>query len=163
MNDPSEHEHALEVHGPGVPRPATPGEAARAHARNFRNRLVVIEQVYFQSTGQQPVASECRFERGLASDDSPYPPPRVVLNDGDSLLLASPARAGWLVDSEVGLFHVRNDGPGTVLVCHADGADTPLFRVRPGESFRAEPLDANKIVLRARGGPCTVKYTLFPA
>jgi hypothetical protein len=148
----NEHEQV----NPVTPRPATPAEVARL----MPNRLVVIEQVYFQSGTHGPVVSECRFERKLSSDDSPYPPPRIKIEDGQHTNLNDARKAGWLLDEPVGLMHIVNEGPGMLLV---GGTSGPFFRVRSGESFRAEPLNLSEIALRALGGSCTIKYTLFPA
>jgi hypothetical protein len=129
------------------------------HKVTVPNRLVVIELVYFQSEGG-PVSSEARFERRLSSDEQPYPPPRITIKDTQVVTLDDARKAGWLMDQPLGLIHVVNDGPGVLMI---EFFDKPVFRVRPGESFRAEPLDLSEVALRASGGPCTVKYTLFPA
>jgi hypothetical protein len=139
------------------PRPATPTEAATARARAMPNRIVVVEMVYFQSGTEDPVACEARYERRLASDDTPYSPPRITVHQQYKLL-----DMGWLAGSPLGLLHLKNEGPGLLLLCSNDDPPLPLLRVRPGESFRGEPVAALGIVLTCPVGHCKVKYTLFP-
>ncbi len=145
-----------------APRPATPEQAARARARVMPNRLVVVEMVYFQSGTEDPVACEARYERRLSSDDMPYAPPRITLTES-GILLTEPARAGWLTNSPIGMIHLKNEGPGTLMLYTNDCPEVPIFRVRPGESFRGEPVNLAGIVLRCSLGHCKIKYTLFPA
>jgi hypothetical protein len=139
------------------PRPATPEESARARARAMPNRIVVVEMVYFQSGTEDPVACEARYERRLASDDTPYSPPRITVEQQYRLL-----DMGWLAGSPLGLLHLKNEGPGLLLLCSNDDPPLALLRVRPGESFRGEPLAALGIVLTCPTGHCKVKYTMFP-
>jgi hypothetical protein len=139
-------------------------------------RLGVVETVYLQRPGGQPVSVESRFSRRLLSDEQPYLRQFKV---GPEWTLLD---RGWLTEcsclvlsNEEGRFHQVQPTPEErdaalrkvveVGVCFNDDMRDLIYRfavVRPLESGRFEPADLAAIRIRCLDGPAKVSLTLFP-
>lgn len=139
-----------------------------------KSRITVVEQVYFQQDGQQPVTAESRFGRQLASDEQPYVRRYRVGPEW------RPLDCGWVADAAqlVLLNDEGRTGPRNVTderraeldrmvveVSFASDAGTPECHalVRPRESARVEPRQLKNVMVRCVAGKCWVVVRVFPA
>lgn len=139
-------------------------------------RLTVVESVYFESPGHQPILVPTQTARTLASDEQPYQRQLLIGETWTRL------DTGWI--QEASLLVLTNDegrperGPsvdagalaGRVveLVCRntiiGDGESIePEWLLPPGESFRGTPARPGAIYLRCRQGAVRCTLTLFPS
>lgn len=124
------------------------------------SRLTVVETVYHHQRGGQPAAVEARYTRRLASDEQPY---RRTMTLGAEW---QPVDLGWLQGQPVGLLILQSgEKPGGPLVevgVAVLDAVQPAFVIRPGESFRGEPLPDAEICVRASAAGARLAVTVLP-
>jgi hypothetical protein len=150
----------------------------------LRGRLVVVESVYHQRTGEQPIqVRPSRFERDLATAEQPFV--REFRAEADW----KPLETGWLDRAGTLVFH-NLEGSGLTAIPTqeereeilsrvvelgvAEREDTgrrtqwsspvevvPFASVRPGESCRLEPVNLFRLRVRCRPGARCV-LTLLP-
>jgi hypothetical protein len=149
-----------------------------------RGRLVVVESVYHQRTGEQPIqVRPSRFERDLATAEQPYI--REFRAEADW----KPLETGWLDRAghlalhnlegsgltsiptpeerqgilarivELGVLAEKDSGRRTQWSPPAEVV--PFAAVRPGESCRLEPVNLSRLRVRCRPGARCV-LTLLP-
>ncbi len=135
-------------------------------------RIVVVETVYHQQAGADPVSTESRYAAELTTDEQPF---SRVLKVGEEPVKLD----AWLTDSR--LIHIA------VLKSHhqrkpdaeeraaraammlevscgdREGGRAADWLVAPGESMRARPASLDSIRLRSQSGILKVAVTVFPA
>lgn len=148
------------------------------------SRMTVVETLYHAPPHEQPVGTEHRFGRLLATDEQPFVRKFTVTEKWAWL------PCGWFVEGDglVGMLHITNDegkdrtvnptereraeSEGKVIelaVCDPAACEnqthgyTPFALVRPRESCRFEPCGISRIALRCRGGETKATLTLIPA
>lgn len=137
--------------------------------RQARNRITVVEQVYFQSFGEQPRLQESRYSHELDSFDQPY---ERRLTAGPDWV---PLDIGWV--AEPGMILVRNDEgqffafnpteeqKGIVagrIIELSYGGDQLGWLVPPGETFRGCPSDARALKIRCQRGRAAYTLLVYP-
>ena len=136
-----------------------------------RANLVVVEQVYHQAVDGEPVISEQRYTRWLASEEQPYVR-RLKVGERRQAL-----DVGWI--KTAALLTLANQGEGSfgggqpsperkaelasraVEVGQAS-SNLPFAIVRPGESLRFEPVDVLALWVRCQAGETRATVTLIP-
>ena len=134
-------------------------------------RIVVVENVYHQSPGRDPVGVDTSSSRFCDSDEQPFLR-RTRIGDG-----WTPLETGWVVEPY--LVCVRNDAtafrtnptPGErtdaekrVLelgAAPAGGSVQPFTAVRPGDSVRVYPVEGTRYFVRSRFGFTQVTINAF--
>lgn len=145
----------------------------------LKTRLLVVDNVYFQSPDEQPTHQPFRWGRDVDPDLSPYGPKKVVLSQE-----WTPIDSGWLEDKE-GLVVIENlvekrqtiPSPeekaellskvieiGIRLVTGSEGSSAfSLFYINPGESFKASPtVGLRDYRLRCVAGTAKASITIYP-
>lgn len=132
-------------------------------------RLTVLDTIYHQAVGAEPVTHETNFSRMLASDEQPYV--RRVTAVAEWKLLD----CGWVEPSMVKLENTagqqlqvnptreeRRAIDETIVdvgVYHA-GAYVTVARLLPGESLRFSPV--GEIFFRCQSGECKCNLSAWP-
>jgi len=131
-----------------------------------KDRLVVVETIYYQPVEANPITllgDTSRYSRELLSSEQPYERHKVAKENWEKL------DKGWI--NNCGLFILRNDegkfsyNPTPVQILEASGRiieisfndSTPSILVPPGETCRFYPFD-DKIWIRSQ--KITARYTL---
>lgn len=151
--------------GPELARGAAPG------------RIVVVESIYHQLPGEQPVGTERRFARTLATDDQPAE--RRVTVTGTWALIPF----GWLAPGAVSFLTVYNrEGQDLAVVPSAAAAaetrkrvihiafagdDTaaaliPALEIPPGEAARIPLHPAARPYARCPAGAARADVAVYP-
>ncbi len=94
------------------------------------NRFTVIDALYHQTEGGEPVAVSNPFGRMLSGDEQAY---RRLMKFGKASV---PLDFGWVGEAGCGMIYLLNSGRNTVYVYCQHVA---VFKIRPGESCRFEP------------------------
>ena len=138
----------------------------------LKPRLTVVEHVYHQEGGgKSPVGSDCVSARFLRTDEQPYVRKTRIGETWTRL------DTGWL--ASVSLIRVVNEA--TVFATYPslrekteaeakvleigveDETGVHSFaRVRPGDSFRIDPVDSPSLRVRCRSGFAQVTIHAFP-
>lgn len=138
----------------------------------LKPRLTVVEHVYHQEGGgKSPVGSDCVSARFLSTDEQPYVRKTRIGETWTRL------DTGWL--ASVSLIRVVNEA--TVFATYPslrekteaeakvleigveDEAGVHSFaRVRPGDSFRVDPVESRSLRVRCRSGFAQVTIHAFP-
>ena len=136
----------------------------------MKSRLTIVEQVYFQQPGIQPVQETTQFSRQCESDEQVYTRVKklsdvwvdldsgwvdeascvMVLNHGNRQHLVNPTSEELLQESDR-VVEVAVRGP------------TVFGLVRVGESLRIEPHDVKNLVIRCRKDTTQVRIIVVPA
>jgi hypothetical protein len=154
------------------------------------SRIVVVETVYHQEHGSEPVAAGRPFSRFLSTAEQPFGPRRLKVG-----CEWQPIETGWLSEN-VGMLYLRNEGEGLAasrpgepseeepariielgllvdlnspdadLTMH-DPASLPVVvipfgQIRPGESRREEPRNLPLFRVRCETGECRLTVHAFP-
>lgn len=130
------------------------------------NRLTVVETVYHQTFGEQPVSVESRFERELQSDEQMYQRRKIATEEWQPLDLGWVEEVGCVVAQNTeGQFlqliptpEQRAENAKKILEVAYLPAAGMVFYVPPGESLRLYPSHPKQLVIRCQAG--TVKYTV---
>ena len=136
------------------------------------NRLTVVELVYHQTLGEQPVCVESRFVRSLASSEQLYQRRKAAT------VAWQPLDFGWV------------DDPGTIVICNTEGLPYQQLRtleqrqameekflevtydgcpqeltfiIRAGESMRLHPSKPLRLQLRSPVEGVRYTITAIPA
>lgn len=147
---------------------------AKDFPNNFqrpRPRIVVVENVYHQSPGSDPVGVDTSSSRFCNSDEQPFLRRTRI---GDEWM---PLETGWV--SEPFLIAIRNDAAAfrvnpssaereeagrrviEVAVVTENGLGAPFTLIHPGDSVRLYPLDGAKYYLRSQLGYAQVTINAF--
>lgn len=140
-------------------------------------RIVVVEQIYFQSTDNMPVQTEHRFVRQLKSDEQPYvrrmkigtewQPLECGWIDECSMLLIEHEAPNWQVMPTAEERKAVNDRIVEIALYNSTMFDpsaiVPDWYIPVGESFRGSPVALENIYLRCTEGETRIKVTLFPS
>ncbi len=146
-----------------------------------KNRLTVVESVYFQEFGEQPQSAGSRFSRNLESDEQPYSRKLQATSDW------KPLDCGWLAGCPTSSLVISNDEgkhrqsnpteeereelAGRVLeIWCSDGITRTMhsppreaqWLVSPGESMRAYPVSADSLFIRCKSGTACFNIRLYP-
>lgn len=143
INVSSEQEEVQETDLQFVESPETDVE------RPAINRLTVVEQVYHEVSGSDPVCRESRFQRILSSEEQPWQRTKKIGPVYEKVDF------GWI--EEASSVAIRCDGPYPIAV--AFSISNGAWEVVPGESLRGTPDQLEKLVIKSLGGP--TKYTVF--
>lgn len=155
-------------------------------APKFQDRLTVVEKVYHQQHGEQPIQIERSFERRLQTQDAPYNghPRRMIGEDW------TPLDFGWLEDGGVSAAYILNDEgknlkmmptaeeksaiaakvleiANVVDLLDIDGTAKPtpvgmIITVPPGETCLLSLDNFDSIRVRCRSSVARVSIWLFP-
>ena len=155
-------------------------------APKIQDRLTVVEKVYHQQHGEQPIQIERSFERMLQTQDAPYNghPRRTISEEW------TPLDFGWLEDGGVSVAYVINDEgknlktmptaeekaaiaakvleiANVVDLLDIDGTtkSTPvgmIITIPPGETRLLSLDNFDPIRVRCRSGVARVSIWLFP-
>lgn len=132
-----------------------------------KDRLTVVETVYHQRWGENPISIESRFGRELTTHEQPYSRECVATEEWQPLDL------GWL-NTNVGQLVILNregsllqfqtyptaevrEEMATRIIELTTGDDDPWF-IPPGESHRGWPSKPENLRIRCQNG--TARYTL---
>jgi hypothetical protein len=146
-----------------LPQPGDPwvqhvvaGDPITTPAKSLASRLVVIERVYHQRPGQQPITTQSRFSRTLESSEQQYVREVTVTEEW------TPIDTGWI--KSAGMLHLSNDerDAAKVVQVTVQGSNIPAWLVIPGESLRGMPADAGRLMVRCQRGTARCTLTLIP-
>jgi hypothetical protein len=154
-----------ELKAQGRPCPDDPGIQAFGHSV-----LTVVCRVYFQQPSAAPLAVESSFSRGVEGEEQPWVRRLSVGKDWQ------PLDAGWLplascllILNEEGRHWAviptpeQSQAAAERIVLVAPDDSEVGWKVRPGESMRAEPSDVKKLRLRCLGeGSARVQIIAIP-
>lgn len=136
----------------------------------MRNRVAVVETVYFQAHGEQPLPPiESRYYRWLNSEEQPYNRNLKLTETWTRLDM------GWLGDAGLLVIHnvperlqtqptdkERLAMANKVIELTYDTAN-PEWVILPGESLRAHPTRAKDLFIRCRSGECRAYINVIPS
>lgn len=138
----------------------------------LKSKLTVVDTVYYQCVGGEPVSVESKFSRELDSDEQIYQRHSKV---GEDFI---PLDCGWL-ERNVGMLLITNE-EGKNLQAHpteeeAETLSRRVLEVRykgnglaggwlipPGESFRGYPSNTENLVIRCQVGTAQFTINLIP-
>lgn len=137
------------------------------------DRVVVSENVYHQTFGEEATRIESRFSRFLKSEEQLYQRHVTVGENWERL------DHGWVQTAS--MLVVKNN-TGNTLQVHAskemeehldscvveigaglDSAVVPVIAVPRGESARFTPVDTNNLFVRCRNGKAKVVLSVVPS
>ncbi|MFA5056488.1 MAG: hypothetical protein WC485_00105 [Opitutaceae bacterium] len=136
-----------------------------------RNRVTIVEHVYHQRQGGEPVEFVTRCSRKLNSDEQPYIRELLITEKWMAL------DCGWV--NNPGLLLIRNkegDTPGKIptpaeaselaqriiqVAFDANDSDASWL-IMPGESMRAVPRNASRLSIRSLHGNIRASLCLMP-
>jgi hypothetical protein len=137
-----------------------------------RNRLTVVETIYHWLRDGQPIFVQQGWNRLLDSDEDGYKRRVVVKQEWQQLDL------GWLKSKPLSAVYLANEreqqavNPSpeeqaaieakVVEVGFAESGIHAAFQIRPGESMRACPIDADRLYLRSRAGIARINILAIP-
>jgi len=132
------------------------------------SRITVVDNLYFQETGEQTSQFSCQFSRNVESEQQPYERRLKATEEWQ------PIDTGWL-DEDVGALFIRNEAGKNlqtipteaealeiskqVLQLSFGGTEFAAWNVPPGESFRGSPATIKDLMIRSLSG--TPRYTLY--
>jgi len=136
-----------------------------------QNVMTVVEHVYHQPFGEQPVGVDSSFNRKLDSDEQMFVRKFRVTEEW------TPINVGWV--ESAGMLMLSNDegrslqtlpsdeekaavAARVVELKYQDAPDDQAWTVLPGESMRAMPSQASLLMLRCRSESARVTLTLIP-
>ena len=135
--------------------------------QQVKSRLVVVENVYYQSPDQQPVSLENGFSKWLDSDEQPYNRQVKVTAEWQVLDLGWVKDCGMLVISNPlerrqvnPTSEQRAEELGRVLEVGIDSRVRHID-VCPGESSRFQPTCTTNVYIRC-SVPTKITITAFP-
>jgi len=159
----------IEVSSPGPAEQITTSASFKDREASLKARLVVVETVYCQSPGEQPVAVESRFGRALNSQEQPY---RRVIKVGESW---QPLDHGWVeeasmlvISNEEGKYlqvvptEEQRKELETKVVELAFPGQSGCWLIPPGDSFRGCPSGLGSLLVRCRKGMSKCVVHVFP-
>lgn len=151
---------------------------AQPEPKEVPDRLTVVETVYHQPWGEEPVAVESRFSRDLQTRNQLFERRCRVGEDWQPLECGWLGEAGMLViENREGRFlqrvptdEEREAAAAKVLEVgwEPDGATmhdppaTAQWIIPPGESIRGQPATLKSLRLRCRSGECRFTVYLLP-
>jgi len=168
---------------------ATEETPSREIKATTKARFGVVETVYFQQPETIPVAVDSRFTRWLDSEEQPYLRQAKIGQDWQEVdvgWLENLPVSQLVLRNDEGKFQVQPTSEQRALVMgrilelailpRPDASDLTKCRtmrsppkreipplsfavLRPGQSLRFEPVDANRLVIRCKSG--TARLTLF--
>lgn len=138
------------------------------------NRITVVERIYFEADGQEPVHVDSSYSVPVKTNEQPF---SRVLKVGGTWV---PLPVGWFEDGKCSLLSISNQG-----VRRAQGRGQPskeekeqmdravlemvfsdnhegMELVPPGASRRTRPLDLRELAIRCQEGECWITVTIFP-
>lgn len=136
-----------------------------------KDRITVVESLYYQPFGGNPSVIDCRYDRWLdCVDEQPYSRKSKV---GEEWI---PLDIGWI--TACGLLHIENnegkfpfriptaeekaESNAKVLEINYAGSERCLL-VPPGESTRIIPSHPKDLLIRCRKGQAKFTVTAFPS
>lgn len=142
----------------------------------LKDRLVVVETVYHQPTGEQPTAVESRFSRDLQTVEQPYQRQLTATEEW------KPLDCGWIKDAGMlviqnleGKFQAnptdeeRAEAAARVLeVSYREDQDPNMdvsrhgWLIYPGESFRGCPSNLDLLAVRSQYGSLRLSVFIIP-
>lgn len=122
-----------------------------------QDRVVVVEQVYHQTEGRDPVMVESRFSKPIGSQEQPY---KRIMKIGQEW---RDVDMGWLRGEKIAVLHLLNESKDKRCIVHVRGRDTETdWLLLPGESMRGVPAVGFVPQLVCREGTATVAVTVYP-
>lgn len=131
-----------------------------------KNLLTVVETVYHQVFGEQPVSIDSRFDRELSSDEQMYQRHKVATENWQPLDLGWVSNAGTIViqntegklSQTVPTPEQKAEIAKKIIAVSYNSESKEEFYVMPGESTRLHPSHPDKLLIRCLSG--SAKYTI---
>lgn len=143
-----------------------------------RDRLTVIETIYYQPFGEEASASDNRYSCELKTSGQQLYGPRKLKATQEWQQLD----VGWLKDGLAGMFSIKNiEGlvreklPSAdelkevatriieITYDPEDDRENPLcWEIPPGQSFQGKPSHIDKLYIRTQFGTAKYLLTVFP-
>jgi len=120
------------------------------------NRITVVEMVYFQSPGENPLGVESRYSRKLTTDEQPCERRLKATENWQEL------DRGWVDQASLIVISNQETIAGKILEVAYRDAYQDTWLVLPGESMRASPSDASRLIVRSQSGTTRFTANLFP-
>lgn len=137
----------------------------------MKSRLSVLNTVYHQPAGEQPMAVVGNYCRWLESDEQPFSRRLRIGEEWQAIETGWIRHAGLVVlKNDEGVFdqvqpteQERMDAQAKVLeVSCSSGPPEAQWLVRPGESLPATPASTMRLQIRCRQGQARCTVTAFP-
>jgi len=134
-----------------------PREGTRYEPREgLSNRITVVEMVYFQAPGESPLGVESRYSRALTTDEQPCERRLKATEDWREL------DRGWVDQTSLIVISNNETVADKILEVAYRDAYQDTWLVLPGESMRASPSNASRLVVRSQSGTIRFTANLFP-
>ena len=134
-----------------------PREGTKYEPRDgLSNRITVVEMVYFQAPGESPLGIESRYSRKLTTDEQPCERRLKATENWQEL------DRGWVDQASLIVISNRETATGKILEVAYKNAGQDTWLVLPGESMRAHPSDATRLVIRSQLGTIRFTANIFP-
>lgn len=136
------------------------------------SRIVVVEKIYHQLQGEQPIGCEHQYSQELRTDEQPYERRCVATEEWQ------PLDCGWLED--VSMLHIVNEegqfkqvnptdeeraeaAKKILEVGHYLPHECSDWLILPGQSMRGCPMTAGQLHIRCRSGKACYRLRFYPA
>lgn len=136
------------------------------------NRVVIVQQAYYQPTDGEPVQDSTQYTRFCEGTDDPYVRRARVTNEwvkldcgwikeASCLLIENPSPKYQRIPTEV---QRRSDADNVIEVSFSPENSTRVadIVVHPGESHRFEPAYLDRVWVRSSGESGSYTVTLYP-
>lgn len=120
----------------------------------MKPRLTVVDKVYFQSPGDDPVDASTSFSQEIESEEQPYSR-KVTIKEGEEWKLLD---FGW-IGQTCSMMVLENKGQSPI---EFRAFQLVLFDVPPGKSVRIPNLMFDAFSVRCPTGTTRYLITLFP-
>jgi len=138
---------------------------------DIKNRVTVVEQVYHQIVGQEPVPFESRYSYELQSDEQAYHRSCKAAEQFEAIDL------GWLTNQE-GMLVIRNEEGRNLtkklspeeqaelaqkqLLLGLPAVPDSCWVIAPGETIKGTPVSVQKLSIRATKGVVRFSLLILP-
>jgi hypothetical protein len=120
------------------------------HNKEIGDRIVVIEQIYHQTKGQNPTNKKITIIRELKTDEQPYIRTTKATSEWSKL------DTGWLI--ECSQLSIKNEDKEIEIFLGNPKFQSMSIRIKPGESCRIEPITLSEWYVSSTTG--TPRYTI---
>lgn len=138
----------------------------------FKAQMTVVSSVYFQSPEEQPIQTEYRYTRPLASEEQPYArslkvgPEWVLLDCGwvrEAALVVLENLEGTRLQKVPTEEERVSIDSRVVEISFSRQDPSPALTVRPGGGCQFEPTELTSIRVRCRDGVAKCSLLIIPA
>lgn len=132
-----------------------------------KGNITIVERIYHRIVGENPIVEDTTFSKELQTDEQVYQRRCRVSETPEPLDL------GWFQDKpqDVGYIRITNDEGKFLQVqpTEEEKAETAShmlllsgFKIEPGDSFRAIPLDVTKLRICSASETTRFTLTVYP-